>query len=53
MISEPSAVRITLALIPMRRTSPTTPPTSMRSPILIARSKKQNQPGHEIIDDVL
>ena len=47
--SEPSAVRIMLARMPMRRTSPTLPPTSMTSPILIGRSKSRIRPDTKLL----
>ena len=47
--SEPSAVRMTLARMPMRRTSPKFPPTSITSPILIGRSKSRMRPDTKLL----
>src|SRR6516225_30459 len=49
MISEPSAVRMTLARMPMRLTSPTLPPTSMTSPTLMGRSKSRIRPDTKLL----
>src|SRR6478672_493240 len=49
MTSEPSAVRMTLARMPMRLTSPTLPPTSMTSPTFIGRSKSRISPDTKLL----
>ncbi len=53
MISEPCEVRMTVARMPICRTVPCWVPTSIRSPILIGRSKRTIRLETKVVDDIL